>query len=73
MEKLVAVVLIACTISLILVRGIYAQQKGGSRVIYEESTTLKDAKHRSKILSEIEAQNSQGADNPEQKKCRQMT
>ncbi len=67
MEKPVRAVLIALTVSLVFIGGIQAQQKGGSRVIYEENTSFKDAKLRAKILSETKAQNSQSEDKPEQK------
>jgi len=67
MEKPVRAVLIAITVSLAFMGNIQAQQKGGSRVIYEENTSFKDAKHRAKILSQIKAQNPQGEDNSDQK------
>ena len=64
MGKLVRAILIVITVSLVFIGGIQAQQKDDSRVIYEENTTFKDAKHRAKILSEIKAQNSQPEDKP---------
>ena len=67
MGKSVRAVLIAIIVSLVFIGGIHAQQKGGSRVIYEESTTFKDAKHRALVLSEIEAQSPQSGDKPQQK------
>ncbi len=67
MEKPARTVLIAITVSLMFIGGVQAQQKGGSRVIYEENTSFEDAKRRARILSEIKAQKPQGEDKPEQK------
>ncbi len=60
-------VLLAVVICFMFVGSTQAQQKGNSRVIYEENTSFKDAKLRARVLSGIAVQNSQKEDESEQK------
>ena len=67
MGKLVMTALIAVTVFFVFIGVLRAQQKGGSRVIYEENTSFEDAKHRVKILSQMQEENPQSGDQAQQK------
>ena len=59
MFRFLSIILVYSMTSFVFLGVVQAEQKSGSRVIYEENTSFKDAKHRVKVLENIERQNSQ--------------
>ncbi len=68
MEKLVRVVFIAIIVSFMFTGATQAAPKGDNRVIFEENTSFKDAKHRAKVLSKMRAKDPGKKDNQHQEK-----
>ncbi|MCK4994602.1 MAG: hypothetical protein KAS13_06120 [Candidatus Omnitrophica bacterium] len=67
MLKSLSIAFIWIIASLTFVVVIAAEGKDRSRVIYEENTTFKDAKHRAKVLSQMKDQELQAEDKAQEK------